>query len=102
AIGSMRVSKTLHLGSSPSGPAIKIIVAFSKIIMGNLIKNIVSLPKKLVNFFRLTIVELEKDKWLSRIQTFKYTFIVVVLLIASAIAILLLDRGFLFIRNLVL
>lgn len=70
--------------------------------MRNLIKNIISSPKKLFNFFRLTFAELKMVDWLGRAQTLKYTFMVVVLLVISAGIILLLDKSFLFIRNLVI
>ena len=70
--------------------------------MRNLINNIISAPKKLFNFFRLTFEELKMVDWLGRAKTLKYTAMVVVILIISAGIILLLDRGFLFVRNLVI
>jgi len=52
-----------------------------------------SYPKKLIAFFRLSIVELQKVTWLSRKDTVKFTGYVLAFIFFSALSIALLDLG---------
>ncbi len=67
-----------------------------------MLKKILSIPDQIVNFIKLTFEELKNVVWLSRKQTIKYTVIILVVLIVSALIILALDKGFLLIRNLII
>lgn len=84
----MRISKILRLGSNPSGPA-KITIMF-KIL------------RNLKNFVSGIFTELKNVSWIKPGLVIKYTLSVVLFLIIATLLIVLVDKGFLLIRNLII
>jgi preprotein translocase SecE subunit len=69
--------------------------------MIRIFRNIILLPKSTLEFINQVIFELRQVEWLSRIKVFRYTLLTLFILLFGAIFVLLVDRGFLEVRNLI-
>ena len=79
----------------------------------NLVKTVLEVPvtvirfvkrsfSRIVNFFRKTFLELKQVEWLSRKDTLRFSFYVITFIVVGVITILLIDKMFLIIRNLII
>jgi len=67
-----------------------------------MLKKVLNLPKKLANFIRGIFVELKFVQWIKGSDVLKYTVFLMLFLIFGSLAIMLIDRVFLLIRELIL
>lgn len=88
---------------SNSGDAIEYIlkIGILVLVVVAIVAAIYYFPR-LVKFLRATQIELKLVTWLSRRNTYKYTVISLAMLIAGTLFIILVDRAFLSIKNLLI
>ncbi|MBE0573796.1 preprotein translocase subunit SecE [Candidatus Dojkabacteria bacterium] len=67
-----------------------------------MLKKVLNLPKKLANFIRGVFAELKFVQWIKGSDVLKYTVFLMLFLIFGSLAIMLIDRVFLLIRELIL